>query len=35
VVAVCKGHYVFEPGTMATVNAPVEERCPPKVAETP
>jgi murein L,D-transpeptidase YafK len=34
-VSVCNGHYVFEPGAMATANAPVEERCPPKVAETP
>ena len=35
VVSVCEGHYVFEPGTMATANAPVEERCPPEVAGTP
>jgi murein L,D-transpeptidase YafK len=34
-VSVCKGHYVFEPGTQATENAPVEERCRPEVAETP
>jgi murein L,D-transpeptidase YafK len=35
VVSVCKGHYMFEPGARPTANAPVEERCPPKVAETP
>jgi murein L,D-transpeptidase YafK len=35
VVSACNGHYVFEPGTIATANAAVEERCPPKVAETP
>jgi murein L,D-transpeptidase YafK len=34
-VSVCKGHYVFEPGTGATVSQPVEERCPSEVAETP
>jgi murein L,D-transpeptidase YafK len=35
VVSVCKGHYVFEAGTAATANWPVEERCPPEIAETP
>jgi len=35
VVSVCKGHYVFEAGTIATANGPIEERCPPEVAETP
>jgi murein L,D-transpeptidase YafK len=35
VVSVCKGQYVFEPGTIATGNGPIEERCPPEVAETP
>ena len=34
-VSVCNGHYVFEPGTGATVSQPVEQRCPPEVAETP
>jgi len=34
-VSVCKGHYVFEAGTVATANGLVEERCPPEVAETP
>jgi murein L,D-transpeptidase YafK len=34
-VSVCNGHYVFEPGTSATVSQPVEQRCPPEVAETP
>jgi murein L,D-transpeptidase YafK len=32
-VSVCKGRYVFEPGTPAT--AILAERCPPEVAETP
>lgn len=35
VVSVCKGHYVFEPGTAETMSQPVEERCPREVAETP
>jgi murein L,D-transpeptidase YafK len=34
-VSVCNGHYMFEPGTSATVSQPVEQRCPPEVAETP
>jgi murein L,D-transpeptidase YafK len=34
-VSVCNGHYVFEPGTSAAVSQPVEQRCPPEVAETP
>ena len=34
-VSVCKGHYLFEPGTPATAGQAVEERCPPEVAETP
>jgi murein L,D-transpeptidase YafK len=34
-VSVCKGHYVFEPGTLTTAGQTVEERCPPEVAETP
>jgi murein L,D-transpeptidase YafK len=32
VVAVCKGRYVFAPGTTATYTSPIEERCLPKVA---
>jgi murein L,D-transpeptidase YafK len=35
VVSVCNGRYVFEPGSLDTVSQPVEERCQPKVAETP
>jgi murein L,D-transpeptidase YafK len=35
VVSVCNGHYLFEPGTPATANQAVEERCPPEMAETP
>lgn len=35
VVSVCKGHYSFEAGTTATANGPIEQRCPPEVAETP
>lgn len=35
VVGVCKGRYVFEAGSRDTVSRPVEERCPPEVAETP
>ncbi len=35
VVSVCKGHYVFEDGSAGSVTPPVEERCPPEVAETP
>jgi murein L,D-transpeptidase YafK len=34
-VSVCNGRYVFESGTSATVSRPVEQRCPPEVAETP
>ena len=32
VVSVCNGHYVFEPGTAASVGGAIEERCPPEVA---
>jgi len=32
VVSVCDGHYVFQAGSPATVNSPVEDRCPPEVA---
>ncbi len=35
VVSVCKGRYVFEPGSTETVGRPVEERCPPEVAGNP
>jgi murein L,D-transpeptidase YafK len=35
VVSVCKGHYVFEPGTEASANTTVDERCPAEIAETP
>ncbi|HEX9754047.1 MAG TPA: hypothetical protein VGA46_11485, partial [Methyloceanibacter sp.] len=31
-VSVCKGRYVFEAGSTETVNQPVEELCPPKIA---
>ncbi len=34
-VSVCNGRYVFEPGSSETVARPVEERCPPELAETP
>ena len=34
-VSVCKGQYLFEAVTLATANGPIEERCPPEVAETP
>jgi murein L,D-transpeptidase YafK len=33
-VGVCKGRYVFAPGTIETANAMLEERCPPEVAGT-
>jgi murein L,D-transpeptidase YafK len=33
VVSVCKGRYVFVPGTMATANSLVEQRCAPEVAD--
>ncbi len=33
VVSVCKGRYVFAPGTMATANSLVEQRCAPEVAD--
>jgi murein L,D-transpeptidase YafK len=32
VVSVCKGRYVFEDGSLATVDGAVEERCPPEIA---
>jgi murein L,D-transpeptidase YafK len=32
VVSVCDGRYVFRAGSPATVNSPVEARCPPEVA---
>lgn len=32
VVSVCKGRYVFAPGSMATASNPVEEHCPPEIA---
>jgi murein L,D-transpeptidase YafK len=32
VVSVCKGRYVFEPGTSATIGSAIEERCPPEIA---
>jgi murein L,D-transpeptidase YafK len=35
VVSVCKGRYVFEPGSTETVARPVEERCPPEIAGDP
>jgi murein L,D-transpeptidase YafK len=35
VVSVCKGRYVFEPGTSGTIGSAVEERCPPEVAGNP
>jgi murein L,D-transpeptidase YafK len=35
VVSLCKGRYVFEPGTSATIGSAVEERCPPEVAGNP
>jgi murein L,D-transpeptidase YafK len=34
-VSVCNGRYVFEPGTIATANSLIEERCQPKVAGDP
>jgi murein L,D-transpeptidase YafK len=34
-VSVCKGGYVFEAGSTETVSRPVEERCPPEVADNP
>ena len=33
-VSVCNGRYVFEPGTIESSIALVEERCPPKIANT-
>jgi murein L,D-transpeptidase YafK len=35
VVSLCKGRYVFEPGTSGTIGSAVEERCPPEVAGNP
>lgn len=34
-VSVCNGRYVFEPGTVATANSLIEERCQPKIADKP
>jgi murein L,D-transpeptidase YafK len=34
-VSVCNGRYVFEPGTLATANNLVEDRCAPKIADKP
>jgi murein L,D-transpeptidase YafK len=34
-VGVCNGRYVFEPGTLATANNLVEDRCAPKIADKP
>ena len=34
-VSVCKGRYVFEPGTIETASSLVEERCPPTIAGGP
>jgi len=34
-VSVCKGRYVFGAGSLETVSQPVEERCPPEVADNP
>jgi murein L,D-transpeptidase YafK len=31
-VSVCDGRYVFEPGSLSTVESPVEEHCPPEIA---
>lgn len=35
VVSVCRGRYVFTPGSPATVGSLIEERCPPEVADNP
>ncbi|HEX2449034.1 MAG TPA: murein L,D-transpeptidase family protein [Methyloceanibacter sp.] len=35
VVSVCKGRYVFEPGSLQTLGGAVEERCPSEVADNP
>jgi murein L,D-transpeptidase YafK len=35
VVSVCNGRYVFAAGSPETVSQPVEEHCPPEMAETP
>lgn len=32
VVSVCEGRYVFEQGSLGTVDSLVEERCPPEIA---
>jgi murein L,D-transpeptidase YafK len=32
VVSVCKGRYVFAPGSIGTYKSPIEERCPPEIA---
>ena len=34
-VSVCEGRYVFEPGTLATLNSAVEDRCSSEVAAGP
>jgi murein L,D-transpeptidase YafK len=34
-VSVCKGRYVFEAGSTETVSQPVENRCPPEIADNP
>ena len=33
VVSLCNGRYAFAPGSHTTVGSPVEERCPPEVAD--
>jgi len=33
VVSLCNGRYAFAPGSPTTVGSPVEERCPPEVAD--
>jgi len=35
VASVCKGRYEFAAGSTETASQPVEERCPPEIAETP
>lgn len=35
VASVCKGRYVLAAGSTETASQPVEERCPPEIAETP
>ncbi|HUU24171.1 MAG TPA: murein L,D-transpeptidase family protein [Methyloceanibacter sp.] len=31
-VSVCEGRYVFEDGSLATIESPVEQHCPPEIA---